>query len=102
MHGLEVILALARCAGRLALDLSVARQLSWPVDLSVLFELVAHRYEQHSMVITSNQSFEYWDKLFADAMMTVAALDRLVHHATILQCEGESYRRKVALEKQGT
>ena len=67
-----------------------------------LFELIAHRYERHSLIITSNQDFEHWDKLFEDTIMTVAAIDRLVHHATILQCTGESYRRKASLKKQTT
>jgi DNA replication protein DnaC len=69
-------------------------------ESSVLFELIAHRYERHSLIITSNQDFEHWDKLFEDTIMTVAAIDRLVHHATILQCMGESYRRKASLKKQ--
>lgn len=69
-------------------------------ESSVLFELIAHRYERHSLIITSNQGFEHWDKLFEDTIMTVAAIDRLVHHATILQCEGESYRRKESVRKQ--
>lgn len=68
-------------------------------ETSVLFELIAHRYERHSMIITSNKSFEQWDELFDDSTMTVAAIDRLVHHATIIHCEGESYRRKTALNK---
>lgn len=69
-------------------------------ESSVLFELIAHRYEHHSLIITSNQHFEHWDKLFEDTIMTVAAIDRLVHHATILQCMGESYRGKASLKKQ--
>lgn len=66
-------------------------------ETSVLFELIAHRYERHSMIITSNKSFEQWDELFDDSTMTIAAIDRLVHHAIILHCEGESYRRKMAM-----
>jgi len=66
-------------------------------ETSVIFELIAHRYERHSTIITSNKSFEDWDELFDDSTMTVAAIDRLVHHATIIHCEGESYRRKMAL-----
>ncbi|MDO9393821.1 MAG: IS21-like element helper ATPase IstB [Methylotenera sp.] len=69
-------------------------------ESSVLFELIAHRYERHSLIITSNQSFEDWDKLFDDTVMTVAAIDRLIHHATIIQCEGGSYRRKSSMQKQ--
>lgn len=66
-------------------------------ETSVLFELIAHRYERHSLIITSNKSFEQWDELFDDSTMTIAAIDRLVHHATIIHCEGESYRRKIAM-----
>ena len=65
-------------------------------ETSVLFELIAHRYERYSLIITSNQSFEDWDQLFDNTVMTVAAIDRLIHHAKILQCKGESYRRKEA------
>jgi DNA replication protein DnaC len=65
-------------------------------ETSVLFELIAHRYERYSLIITSNQSFEEWDELFDNTVMTVAAIDRLIHHAKILQCQGESYRRKEA------
>ncbi|MCG9764132.1 ATP-binding protein, partial [Vibrio alginolyticus] len=52
--------------------------------------------ERYSLIITSNQSFEEWDELFDNTVMTVAAIDRLIHHAKILQCQGESYRRKEA------
>lgn len=69
-------------------------------ESSVLFELIAHRYERCSLIITSNQAFEDWDQLFDDTVMTVAAIDRLVHHATIIQCQGESYRRKSSMQKQ--
>lgn len=69
-------------------------------ESSVLFELIAHRYERGSLIITSNQSFEDWDQLFDDTVMTVAAIDRLVHHATIIHCEGDSYRRKTALKQE--
>lgn len=68
-------------------------------ETSVLFELIAYRYERHSLAITSNKSFEDWDELFDDTIMTVAAIDRLVHHAEIIQFTGESYRRKQALNK---
>lgn len=67
-------------------------------ETSVLFELIAHRYERCSLAITSNKSFEDWDDLFDDTTMTVAAIDRLVHHATIINMTGESYRRKEAME----
>jgi len=65
----------------------------------VLFELIAHRYETGSLIITSNQSFAEWDRIFPDEMMTVAAIDRLVHHASIIEVQSDSYRRKAALRQ---
>lgn len=65
-------------------------------ETSVLFELIAERYERRSLLITANQSFSGWDNVFPDPAMTVAAIDRLVHHATIFELNVESYRRKHA------
>ena len=65
-------------------------------ESQVLFELIAHRYERNSILITTNQAFSEWDSIFGDNMMTVAAIDRLVHHADIYKIEGESYRKKQA------
>jgi DNA replication protein DnaC len=65
-------------------------------ETNVLFELIAHRYETGSLIITANQPFSEWDKIFPDSMMAVAAIDRLVHHATIINIQDESYRRKAA------
>ena len=70
------------------------------LETSVLFELIAHRYESGSMIITSNQAFGDWDKMFDDNMMTVAAIDRLVHHACILELKAESYRKKQSMERK--
>ena len=69
-------------------------------ETQVLFELIAHRYESGSLVITSNQPFSAWDQIFEDNMMTVAAIDRLVHHATILEIEAESYRKKASMKRR--
>ena len=63
-------------------------------ETSVLFELIAERYERHSLLITSNQPFSEWDQIFPDNVMAVAAVDRLVHHATIVNITEESYRRR--------
>ena len=68
-------------------------------ETHVLFELIAHRYESGSLIITSNQPFADWDRIFPDAMMTVAAVDRIIHHATIIQVSSDSYRRKQALQE---
>lgn len=63
-------------------------------ETSVLFELIAHRYESGSLIITSNQNFSEWDSIFPDSMMSVAAVDRLIHHAKVISIQGESYRAK--------
>ena len=69
-------------------------------ETSVLFELIAARYERRSMLITSNQPFGEWGRIFPDQAMTLAAVDRLIHHATILEMNVESYRRKEALDRK--
>src|SRR5215831_16483500 len=70
------------------------------VETSVLFEMIATRYEQRSLLITANQPFGEWGKIFPDPAMTLAAIDRLVHHATIIEMNVESYRRKAALDRK--
>jgi DNA replication protein DnaC len=69
-------------------------------ETSVLFELIGSRYERRSMLITANQPFGEWGKVFPDQAMTLAAIDRLVHHATILEMNVQSYRRNAALERK--
>ena len=69
-------------------------------ETSVLFELISARYERRSILITANQPFGEWGKIFPDPAMTLAAVDRLVHHATIFEMNVESYRRRTALERK--
>ena len=69
-------------------------------ETSVLFELISARYERRSMLVTANQPFGEWGKVFPDPAMTLAAIDRLVHHATIFEMNVESYRRRAALERK--
>jgi DNA replication protein DnaC len=69
-------------------------------ETSVLFELIAARYERRYLLVTANQPFGEWGKIFSDQAMTLAAIDRLVHHATILEMNVESYRRKAALKRK--
>ena len=69
-------------------------------NTSVLFELISARYEQRSLLITANQPFGQWDKIFPDPAMTVAAIDRLVHRATIFELNVESYRRRTAIDNK--
>jgi DNA replication protein DnaC len=61
-------------------------------EMEVLFQFLAERYETKSVVITSNLVFSQWDKIFKDPMTTMAAVDRLVHHATILEFTGDTQR----------
>jgi DNA replication protein DnaC len=69
-------------------------------ETSVLFELISARYEHRSMLITANQPFGAWGKVFPDPAMTLAAVDRLVHHATIFEINVDGYRRRAALERK--
>lgn len=75
-------------------DFSYVRRDS--TETTVLFELIAERYERKSVALTANQPFSEWHQVFPEPAMTVAAIDRLVHHATILELNVESYRRKSA------
>ena len=69
-------------------------------ETSVLFELISARYERRSMLVTANQPFGEWGKIFQDTAMTLAAIDRLVHHSTILEMNVESFRRKAAIDQK--
>jgi DNA replication protein DnaC len=61
---------------------------------NLFFQLVSRRYERGSMLITSNQSLAGWGQVFGDQILATAILDRLLHHSTILNIKGESYRLK--------
>lgn len=65
-------------------------------ETSVLFELIAERYERKSLALTANQPFSGWEHVFAEPAMTLAAVDRLVHHATLFEMNVESFRRRAA------
>lgn len=79
-------------------DLSYVRKDS--AETAVLFELISDRYERRSIAITANTPFSQWNDVFVDPAMTLAAVDRLVHHATILEMNAESYRRRTAQDQQ--
>ena len=75
-------------------------------DLAYLTEdqaetsVLCARYERRSLLVTANQPFGQWGKIFPDQAMTLAVVDRLVHHATIFEMNVESYRRRTALERK--
>ena len=68
-------------------------------EISVLFELVAARYERRGLMITANQLFGDWDKVFPDKAMAIAAIDRLVHHSVIFEMNVVSYHRRAATNR---
>lgn len=86
-------------------DLLVLDDLSYvrrdQAETSVLFELIAERYERKSLAITANTPFSQWNEVFVEPAMTIAAVDRLVHHSTILEMNVESYRRRAAQAASG-
>lgn len=69
-------------------------------ETSVLFELISARYERRSTLITANAPFGEWSRIFPDPAMTLAAVDRLVHHSTIFEMNVDSYRRRAAIERK--
>jgi len=68
-----------------------------PMDIqgaNLFFQLIARRYEKASTVFTSNKTFSQWNEVFADVTIASAILDRVLHHATVVNIKGESYRLK--------
>ncbi len=63
----------------------------------LFFELISQKYEKGSIIVTSNRSFSEWDKIFSDSVLATAVLDRLLHHSSVINIRGKSYRLK---EKQ--
>jgi hypothetical protein len=55
---------------------------------------IRRRYEKHSTIITTNQPFSKWAEVFDDSVIAAAILDRLIHHSTIINITGKSYRTK--------
>lgn len=58
------------------------------------FSVIAKRYEQKSLIITTNKKMEDWNDIFKEDLLTRAIVDRLIHHATLITIQGKSYRRK--------
>ncbi len=75
-------------------DISYVRRSE--LETSVLSELICHRYESKSLLVSTNQPFREWDEIVPSGSMTVAAVDRLVRHCHIVGIKGESFRQKVA------
>ncbi|MEW6686416.1 MAG: IS21-like element helper ATPase IstB, partial [Candidatus Edwardsbacteria bacterium] len=68
-----------------------------PIDqlgANLFFQFITSRYEKGSVIITSNKSFSAWGQIFTDSVLATAILDRLLHHANVINIKGESYRLK--------
>jgi len=104
-------LSTAQASGRLQIELKrylkpellILDELGYlPIDkhgADLLFQIISHRYEQGSLLITSNRAFIDWPTIFNnDSTLTSAILDRLLHHAEVILIEGKSYRMKDQIE----
>jgi DNA replication protein DnaC len=68
-----------------------------PMDIqgaNLFFQLIARRYEKAATIFTSNKPFSQWNDIFADVTIASAILDRVLHHCTVINIKGESYRLK--------
>ena len=104
-------LAAAQTAGRLKQELKKYHKAGsghldelgyLPIDKTgadLLFQIISHRYEQGSLIITTNRAFKDWPEIFNnDSTLTSALLDRLLHHTETVVIEGKSYRMKEVIE----
>jgi DNA replication protein DnaC len=67
-----------------------------PADL---YEVIRHRYERGAMILTSNRALPEWPPLFCDPLLASAAMDRLLHHAHVVEIEGDTYRNPPPAKK---
>ena len=66
----------------------------------LLFGFITRVYERRSLIVTTNLPFAKWSEVFLDATAAAAVIDRIVHHATVLKTEGDSYRLRTATRKR--
>jgi len=69
-------------------------------EMEVLFTLLSERYERGSVLLSSNLVFSKWEQIFKDPMTTAAAIDRLIHHAVIVELNIPSFRLEEAQRNQ--
>ena len=86
------------------LDLLICDEWGYvPLDregAQLLFQVISDCYERISVIITTNLEFSRWGSIFCDEQMTVAIIDRLIHHSYLLIFDGQSYRMKQSLMRQ--
>ena len=96
---------MARKLAQLArFDLVIVDELGYvPLDKAgadLLFGFISQRYERRSLVVTTNLPFARWSEVFLDPTAAAAVIDRIVHHATVLQTTGGSFRLQAAKRNQ--
>lgn len=67
-------------------------------EVELLFRLISERYEHGSMILTSNKYFSDWSELLSDNILATALLDRLLHHAHVVNIRGQTYRLRERLK----
>jgi DNA replication protein DnaC len=70
-----------------------------PRAADLLFEVVTRRYQEKSTIVSTNRAFAQWNETFPNASSVVTLVDRLIHRSEIVEIDGESYRRKEAMER---
>jgi len=65
------------------------------------FEVISKRYENGSVIISTNKSFEQWMDIFSDSVLSSAIIDRIAHHCTVIKINEQSYRTKNLKKKGG-
>jgi len=107
INGLEAAHATGRLAQELKKyknpDILILDELGYlPLDkrgADLLFQIISQRYEQGSLIITTNRAFKQWPEIFNnDSILTSAILDRILHKANVVKIEGPSYRMKDQVE----
>ena len=68
-------------------------------NIDDFYEIISKRYENGSIIVTSNKKFDEWGKIFYDPVLATAILDRFIHHCNFVVIDGESYRMKQRQEK---
>ena len=96
---------MARKLAQLArFDVVIVDELGYvPMDKAgadLLFGFISQRYERRSLVVTTNLPFARWSEVFLDPTAAAAVIDRIVHHATVLQTSGSSFRLQAAKQNQ--
>ncbi|WSQ06396.1 ATP-binding protein [Streptomyces sp. NBC_01231] len=67
-------------------------------EANLVFQVISKRYEEGSIILTSNKTFSEWGQVFGDEFLATAILDRLLHHCDVISVNGPSYRLKNRLK----